>query len=79
MVDIDRIRRLHDAVTRECGRYSFDETLCALALTTACVLDVAPLSERAKILEVFVAQIKRSLDQIGKRDDPLRGGVTPMN
>jgi len=74
MADIERIRRLHETLVRECQRHSLPEALSAIATTTAAALSTAERGDRDKILQAHVATILSSLKQIDMRADPLAVG-----
>ena len=71
MADLERIRRLHDALTRECQRYTLEVAMNALAAVSAAALSTAPKANREVIFNVFSRAIVASVAQIDKRADPL--------
>ncbi len=70
-MDIERVRRLQDALVRECQRYSLEEAMNALAAVSAAALATAPKSARENIFNVFNKAIVASVLNIDKGADPL--------
>jgi hypothetical protein len=77
MVDVDRARRLQDALTRGAQRYSFDEALHALAAVVASAVSSGPVPQehRSKVLTTFMGNVLLALGKIDARDDPLQSSV----
>lgn len=78
MVDIERARKLLDAVVREGQRYSFEESMHAFASAVASALASGPVpaEHRHKALQTFVGNVLLALEKIDARNDPL-GPVRP--
>lgn len=73
MADVERARKLQDAIVREAQRYTFEETMHALAATTAAVLASGPVprNARPRALQTFVGNVLLALEKVDARDDPL--------
>ncbi|MDE2107335.1 MAG: hypothetical protein KGL39_59615 [Patescibacteria group bacterium] len=70
-IDLAKVRRLQDALVRECQRYSLEEAMNALAAVSAAALATAPKYARENIFNVFNRAIVASVVQIDKGADPL--------
>lgn len=72
MANVERIRRLNDALVRECQRYTLDEALNALAAVSAGAISTLENKEqRVKAFTVFQQAVVNSLRSIEKHTDPL--------
>jgi hypothetical protein len=70
--DIEKIRKLNDAIVREAQKFPVTEALAAMGCAAAAAICTCPKENRDKILQAFVGTILNSMKQIDAGGDPFR-------